>query len=110
MIEATTPSEWRRRRDELYEEMDPHAIKALAVESLAFDPSSLRPRLPSVSCPVTVVVGENDHPFVDQAEELATEVASGNLVVIEGAYHSPQLTHPETWRNALADHLARYGT
>ena len=54
---------------------------------------SLRSRLPSIACPTTVIVGEHDHPLVDQAPELAAEVADGRLTVIEGAYHSPQLTH-----------------
>jgi len=26
--------------------------------------------------------------------------------VIEGAYHSPQLTHPDAWRAAVEAHLA----
>jgi pimeloyl-ACP methyl ester carboxylesterase len=36
-------------------------------------------------------------------------VADGRLVVIDGAYHSPQLTHPDEWRAAVEDHLARAG-
>ena len=62
-------------------------------------------RLPSIACPTTVIVGEHDHPLVDQAPELAAEVADGRLTVIEGAYHSPQLTHPSEWRAAVEAHL-----
>ncbi len=62
-----------------------------------------------ITCPVTVLVGENDHPFVDQAPELVAELPHGRLAVIDGAYHSPQLTHPGAWRAALEEHLGRLG-
>ena len=26
--------------------------------------------------------------------------------VIDGAHHSPQLTHPEAWAGAIAEHLS----
>jgi pimeloyl-ACP methyl ester carboxylesterase len=54
-----------------------------------------------------VLVGENDHPFVDRAPELAADLPNGRLVVIDGAYHSPQLTHSDEWLAAVAEHLAR---
>jgi pimeloyl-ACP methyl ester carboxylesterase len=38
---------------------------------------------------------------------LAAEVSNGRLVVVKGAYHSPQLTHPDEWRAAVAEHLDR---
>jgi len=53
-----------------------------------------------------VVVGQHDHPLVDQAPELAAGVADGRLSVIEGAYHSPQLTHGAPWLAAVEAHLA----
>ncbi len=71
--------------------------------------TSLRAELPSVACPTTVIVGEHDHPLVDQAAELASLVADGRLSVIAGAYHSPQLTHPDDWRAAVEAHLAWAG-
>jgi pimeloyl-ACP methyl ester carboxylesterase len=33
------------------------------------------------------------------------ELPQARLAVIEGAYHSPQLTHPDEWRKAIEDHL-----
>ena len=81
--------------------MDAYAVKALGMElwtELPDGDGSLRSRLPSITCPTTVIVGEHDHPLVGQALALAAEVADGRLTVIEGAYHSPQLTHPEQWR------------
>jgi pimeloyl-ACP methyl ester carboxylesterase len=68
--------------------------------------TSLRAQLPSIACPTTVIAGEHDHPMVDQAPELASLVANGRLAVIDGAYHSPQLTHAEDWKNVVGAHLA----
>jgi 3-oxoadipate enol-lactonase len=105
LIEAATPPEWRKRKDELFSGLDPYAVKGFGT-ALFKGVESVRPRLPTIAQPATVIVGSNDHPFVDQAPELAAELARGRLCVIEGAYHSPQLTHPVQWRQAVEDHLA----
>jgi 3-oxoadipate enol-lactonase len=105
MIEAATPDEWRRRKDEILFGMDAYAIKALGTALLAEGITSVRHQLPSITCPTTVLVGSNDHPLVDQAPELAGEVGDGHLWVIQGAYHSPHVTHPEEWRGAVEQHL-----
>ena len=47
------------------------------------------------------------HPFADQAPDLAAELGDGSLVLVDGAYHSPQLTHPTEWRAAVEAHLDR---
>jgi pimeloyl-ACP methyl ester carboxylesterase len=107
LIAAATPDDWRTFRDELYAGMDAWAYKALGSALMADDAGGTLPaQLPSITCPVTVLVGEHDHPLVDQAPELAAAVAHGRLAVIPGAYHSPQLTHPDEWRAALEEHLA----
>jgi len=107
LIEAATPGSWRDHKLDLYRSFDPSAFKALGSELFSSQALSVRDRLPEIACPVTVLVGENDHPFVDQAPALAAELPEGRLAVIDGAYHSPQLTHPQVWRAALAEHLAR---
>lgn len=109
LIEANTPAEWRKEKDAIFTGMDPYAVKALGAVLMgdaADDGTSLRARLPSITCPTTVIVGEHDHPLVDQAPALADEVANGRLTVISGAYHSPQLTHATEWRAAVESHLA----
>lgn len=105
-MEAMTPESWRDHKLELYQAVDPYAFKAIGWELFTSTELSVRDRLPEISCPVAVLVGENDHPFVDQAPALAAEVAHGSLVVIANAYHSPQLTHPEEWRTAVTEHLS----
>jgi pimeloyl-ACP methyl ester carboxylesterase len=105
LIDATAPLELRQAREASFAGMDAYAIKALGTALLADGIGSLRPRLPEVTCPVTVLVGAKDHPLVGQAPDLAAEVAHGHLAVIAGAYHSPQLTHPDEWRRAVEVHL-----
>jgi proline iminopeptidase len=108
LIEATTPAEWQREKDAIFAGMDAYAVKAFGMAlmaDVADGERSLRPKLPSITCPTTVMAGEHDHPLVDQAPELAAEVADGRLAVIEGAYHSPQLTHRERWLAVVGEHL-----
>ena len=112
LIEAAVPPEWQQEKDDILAGTDPFAFKALGTElwaDVADGPGSLRSRLPSIACPTTVIVGEHDHSLVDQAPELAAEVANGRLTVIPGAYHSPQLTHAEAWRAAVEAHLEWVG-
>lgn len=106
LIAERAPQKWQDEKLVMSAAFDPYALKALGGE--LFGPAaSVRDRLNEVTCPVTVLVGELDHPFVDQAPELAAEVKDGRCVVIPGAYHSPQLTHQDEWRRAIGDHLGR---
>ena len=85
LIEAATPAAWREEKDAVFAGMDPYAVKALGAALMgdaADDDASLRARPPSIACPTTVIVGEHDHPLVDQAPALAGEVADGRLTVI----------------------------
>src|ERR1700722_2353382 len=105
LIEAATTAEWWQRKEELFSGVDAYAVKAFGTE-LFSGIDSLRPQLPTIGQPTAVIAGSHDHPLVDQAPDLAAEVAHGQLCVIEGAYHSPQLTHPQQWREAVEHHLA----
>jgi pimeloyl-ACP methyl ester carboxylesterase len=108
LIEAATTARWREEKDAIFAGMDPYAVKALGallMGEAADDDTSLRANLPKITCPTTVIVGAHDHPLADQAPALASEVANGRLSVIDGAYHSPQLTHAAEWRAAVEDHL-----
>jgi pimeloyl-ACP methyl ester carboxylesterase len=110
LIAERTPSAWQQEKDAIFAGMDPYAVKALGTALMAQiaegDQSSLRPELPSITCPTTVIAGEHDHPLVDQAPELAGLVADGRLTIVPGAYHSPQLTHSDEWLAAVRAHLA----
>jgi non-heme chloroperoxidase len=109
LIEETTPRSWQEEKAAIFAGMDAYAVKAFGMAlmaDMAEGESSLRAELPSITCPTTVIAGEHDHPLVDQAPELASLVANGRVAVIDGAYHSPQLTHPEEWQYAVRAHLA----
>ena len=106
LIAAATPVGWQEIKAEMAAAFDPSALKALGMQLFDNDSATVRPRLVEIACPVTVIVGEHDHPFVDQAEELSDAVAEGALTVIAGAYHSPQLTHRTEWNAAVERHLA----
>ena len=93
LIAAATPPDWQAMKEEMAAAFDPYTLKALGRQLFEGDGDWVRPRLGEISCPVTVIVGEHDHPFIDQAADLAAEVADGRAIVIDGAYHSPQLTH-----------------
>ncbi|QXC61645.1 alpha/beta hydrolase [Aquihabitans sp. G128] len=107
LIADTTPAWWQARKVELWGTFDPYALKALGEELFRADAPSLRDRLGELALPVTVLVGAQDHPYVDQAPAVAAEVPDGELVVVEGAFHSPQLTHQQAWADAVDAHLAR---
>ena len=53
------------------------------------------------------LLGELDGELAAHAPRLASAVVDGELVVIAGAHHSPQLTHPTEWRAAVETHLHR---
>jgi len=109
LILAAVPAEWQKEKESIFAGMDAYAVKAFGMAlmaDVADGETSLRADLPCITCPTTVIVGEHDHPLVDQAPDLAAEVADGRLTVIEGAYHSPQLTHPDAWRAAVEAHLS----
>lgn len=106
LIEASTPEQWRADKEVLSAGFDPFAMKALGTQLWSED-VSVRDRLHEIACPVTVIAGSLDQPFADQAAALAAEVKDGRAVLIDGAYHSPQLTHADEWRRAVESHLER---
>jgi pimeloyl-ACP methyl ester carboxylesterase len=107
LIDERVPKDLVDRRDAMFQRFDPVALRELGWQLFGEVVPSMRPRLGEITCPVTVIVGSEDHPLVDQAPELAAEVGDGELIVIDGAYHSPQLTHPAEWLAAIEAHLAR---
>ena len=84
--------------------MDPEAFIALFPE--VFGGPSLLDRLSEVTLPTTVMVGELDTAFIAPSTHLADGIRDAELVRIEGAWHSPQRTHPEIWRSVVESHLA----
>ncbi len=93
----------RARRDTNREGLDIEAFIAFAYE-LTHSPSVLD-QLADVEVPTTVIVGTGDH-LLDQSRIVARAIPGASLREIDGAFHSPQLTHPEQWRAIVDGHLA----
>lgn len=107
LIEATTTTAWQVTKAEHQAGFDIAAARALGTELFADRLPPVGDRLGEITVPVTVIVGELDGLIADHAPRLADGVADGELVTIDGAYHSPQLTHPDAWRDALRRHFSR---
>jgi pimeloyl-ACP methyl ester carboxylesterase len=109
LIAAATPEEWRKEKEITLRGMDAYAAKALGIDLLTSTKMSVRDRLPDIKLRTTVLVGELDGQLAEQAPELTAELTNAEdatLTVIPGAYHSPQLTHPDQWRSAIVAHLS----
>ena len=96
--------DWMAARTSEKAKLDPVAVRALGIQIFG-EGLDLGHRLGEIECPVTVIVGSLDSPYVDDAPALADGVADGRLVIIEGAWHSPQATHPHEWWAAVSSHL-----
>jgi pimeloyl-ACP methyl ester carboxylesterase len=107
LIEAALPPAWREARDAQWRRFDPYALAVLGRELRALAGRPLYAALGALSCPATVIVGERDRPLVEEAPRIAAAIPGAELVVIPGAYHSPQLTHPAEWVAAVQGHLSR---
>jgi pimeloyl-ACP methyl ester carboxylesterase len=100
--EADRPRIAERNRHKL-SNMDVEAFAALAEQLQSFP--SLLPRLPSITCPTTVIVGELDTPLRDASDNIAKAIPGAELIVIDGAAHCPQEERRELWLEAVRHHL-----
>jgi pimeloyl-ACP methyl ester carboxylesterase len=65
------------------------------------------PRLGEIKVPALVIHGDADAAIeLDLARTIATGIAGAELVVVEGAGHAANLTHPETVNPAIERFLA----
>ena len=95
---------WRRIQVKL-EQMDPEAFADLGDE-LA-NQTGVVESLNQISVPTSVIVGEDDKPFIEPSRLMASAIDDARLDVIDKAAHSPQYENPEAWRAAVDAHLAR---
>ena len=95
---------WERHRRRMTA-MDPCAFGALGVEMC--DQRPLTDRLSEIDCPTTIIVGDQDVPFLKPSDEMAEAIPGARRVVIPDSAHSPQLENPDAWFTAIRDHLDR---
>ncbi len=79
---------------------------ALAI-ALAHQSDDLPAMVSSLKCPLLVLVGEQDKPFVQAGRIMAAAIPQAELVVIPDAGHSPQFENPAAWLDALTAFLGR---
>jgi pimeloyl-ACP methyl ester carboxylesterase len=96
---------WWDRVETKLKSMDPEAFAALGAALSSQE--SLLPRLAEIACPTTVLVGEQDIPFLESSEELARGIPGAIRITIPAAAHSPQLENRVPWLRAVRDHLVR---
>ena len=98
--------EWvdRRERNNA-DRLDQKALVQLGRQVFCDGPSVLA-QSSEIAVPTTVMVGEFDEPFIGASQRLTSRIPNARQVVIPGAYHSPQLSHPTEWAAALLEHLA----
>ena len=96
---------WWDRIEAKLVKMDPVAFATL-LPQLA-EQETVVERLSEIVCPTTVIVGEEDLPFLSAATELAAAIPDAIHVTIPNAAHSPQLENPDAWRDAILLHLER---
>jgi pimeloyl-ACP methyl ester carboxylesterase len=95
---------WERVQRKL-EAMDPVAWTEL-LRVLADHPPAVE-RLGEIRCPTLVMVGAEDAPFLEPADELERGIGAALRVTIPEAAHSPQLENPAAWSAAIHTHLSR---
>jgi pimeloyl-ACP methyl ester carboxylesterase len=61
--------------------------------------------LPAIAVPTLVVVGSVDAPFLDGSRYMAAKIPHAELVVIDGAGHAPNITHPTAFASAVLGFL-----
>ena len=57
--------------------------------------------LPTLSGPALVIVGSEDRAFRSGAEYMAAKIPGAELVVVPGAGHAPNLSHPDLFNDSL---------
>lgn len=86
-------------------QMDALALTTFGEELLDYE--SVLDRLPTLTMPTTVVVGENDIGLRPHADAMHAAIAGSVLEVIPGTAHNPHLEDPAAWLAAVERHLDR---
>lgn len=107
LIDAAVPQTWIEEKWTIRNQMDPMAQQALGIQLFEDNLDRVDHQLGDIPCPTTVLAGELDEPYVSHGPRLARAIPGGTFVSIDGAYHSPQLTHWAGWLATIEAHLAR---
>lgn len=86
--------------------LDKHDLNLAGGALLSRD--DVQPRMSEITCPVLAIHGTEDQAIsADRAQKVLDAVAdSRGLVMVDGAAHAPNMTHPEVVNPALAEFLS----
>lgn len=85
----------------------PHGLAMAARGILTQHDAAVIQSLPTVAVPTLVVVGSEDEPFLAGSHYMAKKIPNSELVVIDGAGHAPNVSHPAEFDSAVASFLDR---
>jgi pimeloyl-ACP methyl ester carboxylesterase len=92
--------------DKKWADLSPVMWGALAI-ALGHQSDDLDAMASSLRCPLLIIVGEQDTPFLKAADVMKTAIPAAEVVVVPDAGHSPQFENPDAWIEALSKFLAR---
>jgi pimeloyl-ACP methyl ester carboxylesterase len=78
---------------------------AAMARAIAHQPDDLD-AMRALGCPLLVIVGEQDDPFLAPSHALVQAVDGAMLAVVRDAGHSPQFENPDAWLDVLTRFLA----
>ena len=64
-------------------------------------------KLHAIDVPTLIICGENDHPMVETSRRMHERIAGSELVIIDGAGHTPQIERAPQFNRVLTEFLAR---
>jgi pimeloyl-ACP methyl ester carboxylesterase len=95
---------WRRIATKL-QQMDPEAFSTIG--DYIGSREDLLPSFAEITCPLTIIVGAEDKPFLKPSRAMADAVDNAVLEIIPRAGHSPQYENAPAWRDTVSSHLQR---
>jgi pimeloyl-ACP methyl ester carboxylesterase len=78
---------------------------AALVRAIAYQPDDLD-AMRTLTCPVLVIVGEQDKPLLAPSRAMADAIPGASLAVVPDAGHSPQFENGDAWFSVLSEFLA----
>ncbi len=102
-IDYLGEEEHYRRIETKLTQMDPEAFVGLM--NGMHEMKGFSSQLAGISCPTTIIVGEEDEPFLQPSRDMADVIAGSTLVVVPLAAHCPQYENAPAWREALTKHF-----
>jgi len=104
-----TPQQVNQKARKLLSEMNRIALGYEALNLGKRKPNLKKPaaeRLHEIECPILVVAGANDTPYILAAADYMTKhIKSARKVVIEDAAHLPNMEHPQQFDKIVSEFL-----